>query len=497
MKTNEQKNLWVLIIGAVSFLAYLSYSYITLGSLGFPLDDGWIHQTYARNLAIAGEWAYLPGKTSGGSTSPLWTLLLSLVHLTNTGPFGGTFVISVLLFLLAGVVFQDLAKLIRQSDKPEWFSHIPVFAIFFFLEWHMNWATGSGMEIILYISLILLFFWSLFRDQTPWLPGIFIGLAFWTRPDGVTLLGPLYFILLLRQGSLRDKWKRLWRVTVMLLPFFAGYFLFNKITAGSWWPNTFYAKQTEYASLYDISILKRIWQLAIQPWIGSSIVLIPGLMYFIVTAIKNKNWAVIGMFLWASGYILIYAVRLPVVYQHARYLMPTMPVFFLLGLKGTLQWLDGLNISESKIHPNLIRFGVLSLLGLLLIGFWFLGAKAYAEDTAIIHEEMVETSLWIRDNIPTDEVIAAHDIGALGYFGEHQIIDLAGLISPEVIPFIRDEGQLLLYLQELDIHYLMTLSDWYHDLPLAGKEIYRSDGNAILKAGGQPMAIYEYNWSDE
>jgi hypothetical protein len=47
------------------------------GALGFPLDDAWIHQVYARNLATRGELAFFAGQPSAGSTSPLWTILLS------------------------------------------------------------------------------------------------------------------------------------------------------------------------------------------------------------------------------------------------------------------------------------------------------------------------------------------------------------------------------------------------------------------------------------
>jgi len=42
----------VLTLGLVvlaSFVIYLGWSYLTSG-FGFPLDDAWIHQTYARNF---------------------------------------------------------------------------------------------------------------------------------------------------------------------------------------------------------------------------------------------------------------------------------------------------------------------------------------------------------------------------------------------------------------------------------------------------------------
>ena len=70
----------VIILGflaAVSVSAYLLASMFQRGP-GFPLDDAWIHQTYARNLATLGEWSFVPGQPSAGSTAPLWSLLLSI-----------------------------------------------------------------------------------------------------------------------------------------------------------------------------------------------------------------------------------------------------------------------------------------------------------------------------------------------------------------------------------------------------------------------------------
>jgi len=52
--------------------------YLFSGELGFPLDDGWIHLQFARQLAAGEGLAFNPGRWVAGSTAPLWTALLSL-----------------------------------------------------------------------------------------------------------------------------------------------------------------------------------------------------------------------------------------------------------------------------------------------------------------------------------------------------------------------------------------------------------------------------------
>src|SRR5215472_17141319 len=49
----------------------------TLGLASFPLDDSWIHQQFARNIAEGHGFAYNPDVPVGGSTAPLWTLILA------------------------------------------------------------------------------------------------------------------------------------------------------------------------------------------------------------------------------------------------------------------------------------------------------------------------------------------------------------------------------------------------------------------------------------
>src|SRR5512147_3207915 len=91
---NWQIEPWIILALAalVAVLFYLIVSQIVF-QIGFPLDDAWIHLTYARNLAEHGEWAFRLGERSAGSTAPLWTVLLSVGFLLGLGPYVWTYLL--------------------------------------------------------------------------------------------------------------------------------------------------------------------------------------------------------------------------------------------------------------------------------------------------------------------------------------------------------------------------------------------------------------------
>ena len=66
----------VRVLPAVAYLAAAAaFVKNRFSLLDFPLDDAWIHQVYARSLALGCGFAYNSGQPEAGSTSPLWSLL--------------------------------------------------------------------------------------------------------------------------------------------------------------------------------------------------------------------------------------------------------------------------------------------------------------------------------------------------------------------------------------------------------------------------------------
>ncbi len=462
---------------------YLLASYRLYG-IGFPLDDAWIHQTYARNLAYLGQWAFVPGQPSAGSTSPLWSVLLSLGYLIRIQPL-------IWAYALGGASLCGMAILGEKWYQSYFQYQFPWMGLFLIGEWHLVWAAVSGMETLLYSFLILLVFFLLqTQKSTYWITGALIGLTAWVRPDGITLLGPALCVILLSGDKLKGRFIKSGQCMIGFLVGFIPYLYFNWRLAGSWWPNTFYAKQAEYAIYQQIPYLQRYLSLASLPLIGAGAFLLPGFLYQGWIALKSRDWVSVSAILWWIGYTGVYAARLPVTYQHGRYLIPAMPIYFIIGIIGVTKIIQKVDSSISW-QRILKKAWILIIVGIWL-GFYGIGAQAYSQDVAIIETEMVASAKWISVNTPPNSVIAAHDIGALGYFGGRKIIDLAGLVSPEVIPFIRDEVKLANYLDDQHVDYLETFPGWYPYLSKIGSQIYDTNGKYSPSAGGENMRIYRW-----
>jgi hypothetical protein len=287
----------------------------------------------------------------------------------------------------------------------------------------------------------------------------------------------------------QDTRSRLTAITRYLIGFgslFVFYLLFNLAIGGAPMPNTFYAKQAEYASWQTLPIFTRLGQMSLQLLVGPSLVLIPGIIGWLVKSVKQRMWGSLAAFIWCMGYLILYISRLPV-YQHGRYIMPAMPIFFLFGLLAFAEF-DGGKLF-ARYHWIGQTFWRASIV-MLTFAFIFLGARSYAQDVAVIESEMVVTAKWVAANLPPDALIAAHDIGALGYFDYHELIDLAGLVSPDVIPFIRDEPQLANYLNQRGANYLIAFPDFYPLLTQNAKIAFITNSAITETFDQENMVVY-------
>jgi hypothetical protein len=503
-----------LIVG----LFYLAISAWMFGFSGFPLDDAWIHQTYARNLARSGQLAFVPGVPSAGSTAPLWTVLLSLGYLLGLPFRFWTYGLGLVLLGLTGWTVARLGRRLFPESR-----NLGLWAgLFCVFEWHLIWAAVSGMETILFIWLSLLLFerylasTSIEPSQQRWRSdfglGILGGLLILTRPEGVGLVGLVGLDMAFRWwrqtearvvAQLLKRWSGLVAgAGFLLLPYVA----FHLQLTGLPFPNTFYAKQTEYGIILETFPLW--WRLfgnigppveSVQGvfrviFIGAQLLLLPGLLFASWLTIKENRWSLLPVWLWWVSYLLLYGLRLPVTYQHGRYQIPAIAWVILLGVWGTARLVKRRHkpVGRQLLGRVVGRALVISLLALVL-AFTVVGAQAYGRDVRFIESEMVATAKWLKAQTAPDALIAAHDIGAIGYFAQRPLIDLAGLVTPEVIPFIRDEAALFDFIIASQADYLVTFPSWYPEMTRNSALIVRYSTQApwAPQAGGDNMTVYQ------
>jgi hypothetical protein len=500
------------LVAAVALLVVLAYVGLAAfrDETGFPLDDAWIHQTYARNLAQYGRWEFSPGETSAGSTAPLWTALLIPAHFLSLSAQLWTYLLGWLCLVwcawAAMILWQTLWP--GLATRARWAGLVLV------LSWPLIWAAGSGMETLLFgalaVQLMLLYSRQLlFGPWRPWWLGFFAGLLILARPEGLALLLLVGLGLLLAKDNGHQRLSRmlsyLLAATLTLLPYFA----LNLWSSGNLWPNTFYAKQAEYAFLWRNSLPTRFLRLfyfllggPAEGWRGMSgaqLLLLPGLLVAAWRSLgidwQERRLLHVLPLLWAAGHVLLYAWRLPVLYQHGRYLLPVLPVIILYGLAG---WFWLAKRIGTKLQPGPRVTFVSSraaglVFGVLLAIFVLLGMQAYAVDVAFVNGEMVTVARWLNDHTPPGALIAAHDIGAIGYFGERPLLDMAGLVSPEVIPLLGDEPALADYVRRSGAGYLVTAPGWPYATLTVDEDallLYTTDHAWTQQQGSNNMTVY-------
>jgi len=449
------------LIGVAYFLSVSAVTY----RIGFPLDDAWIHLTYARNFALYGEWSFRLGEGSAGSTSPLWTALLSIGFLLHLAPYAWTYFLGWLTLSLMAISAENIAR----KTLPSYRTHIPWVGLFLALAWHLTWSATSGMETLLHGFIILIVLGLLMENSPQYLTlGLLAGLGVWVRPDGLTLLGPILFTAFLRETSFKSRGNALLKVFIGFGLLFFFYLLFNLALSGTPMPTTFYAKQAEYREhMLSLSLSARLINY-ILPMIASPfVVLVPGFFLWVYKVVRERNWGAIAGLIWFVGYAGIYFMRLPA-YQHGRYILPGFPILYLWGMIGMMGY-----ITSSKVDQR-VAFLWRTLLIVLVLSFQWVGAIQNARDVILIETQMVKTAQWVNENLPVETRLAIHDIGAVGYFTQNPIIDLAGLVTPDVVPFIRDEARLAEYLNFAGARYLVSFPSWYPQLIEGLSPVYQA-----------------------
>lgn len=500
-------DLLLLLIAALSVIGYTIFAAV-YDRAGFPLDDSWIHQVYARNLARHGEWAYIPGQPSAASSGPLYTAALAIGQLLGLSPVLWAHVLGVIALAVAGSVSVRLAEQLFPNLK--WVG--PGTGLLIILSWHLIWAAASGMETMWFITFSLILIWRFWQE--PKLPktarqqvlkngmviGFISGLCYLNRPEGLLLLGLGGLIVWACRLYPDFKTFVIWGIgvaigaAIIMIPYIA----INLSLIGEPLPSTVRAKIAYNAGFREEFIGTRIWKMGITMLAGAQLMWVPAVIVGVIAIARQKvalKWLYFLPILWGLAHFTVYLIVMPVYFHHGRYVIPVLPTLLLYGVGGTwiiVEW-------GKTSAPKRVLTRTLALSAILAVpGFWWIGGKVYGEDVKLINTEMVKASKWVELHVPKEDVFAVHDIGALGYFAPREhVFDIAGLVSPEVVPIITDREKTMELMCEKGAKWMMVLTTQNpaEDDDPRTELVYITDSPYLKETAGDNMKVYILDWT--
>jgi hypothetical protein len=423
----------------------LAFAVLALGAAllwPYVTDDTWIHLRYAQNLLERGEYAFNPGDPTYGSTSPLW--VFSLVFLLKLGlaPLAAARVLGLIVGAAKLVVADRL--LVRFSMPSGW---RPWLLLLIALDaWFLRW-TLSGMETPLAELLMLVLLGPVAASgPIAWLAwGVTWGLGSLARPE-IALLAPCALPWLLwlqrRRHPERSAFTSLAKVALGWLMVVGPWLVYAQSVFGRMIPGTAAAKsyplQLTPSEVIDY-LTRTIQQLAAVQgvlWVAFVVVAV-GFWLDRRRGLAGGDGKTFGPRALALGAIaatwlvvLVGGYSVKQVWTISRYVSPLLAPLLL-----TMAALAGAMLRRQGSRGRFGRWvtGIAVVLALLInAGLLAVKVRPYATVFSRgVHDCYYVTGEWLRDSTPPDAVIAALDIGAIGYASERRILDLAGLVSPD------------------------------------------------------------------
>lgn len=403
------------------------------------IDDAYITFRYARNILDGQGMVYNLGERVLGTTTPLYTGLMTVL-----GSFAGgvdapfpwiALLVNAFADAFTGIVLIHLGQIFNRRN-----AGLASALIWAIAPMSVTFAIG-GMETSVFILLMVATFY-LYSAGRPVPAALAASLSLLTRPDALLFLLPLAIERIRRIVPSRRLNPHPQPISSSeLLAFFIPTLIwtaFSTIYFGSPLPQSITAKVAVYqlpAEAAFIRLLQHystpfLGQLTFGTvWIWVGILLFPILFGLGALHTIRKFPGSWPMLVYPWIYLIAFAIANPLIFRW--YLAPPLPFYFL-----------GIFLGVERIARDVKRSSISRVFAaaafLLTLNGWTLkpdhGPNRPAPKMAFIELELIYEDIGrnLQGKISSSETLAAGDIGALGYFSEAKILDTVGLISPEV-----------------------------------------------------------------
>jgi hypothetical protein len=413
------------------------------------IDDAFITFRYARNILAGNGFIFNIGDPVLGTSTPLYTLVLVFLGSFLGGSEANFPQIAWIFNALVDAATVILLVLIGQRLNLKWAGWASALA-WSIAPFSITFSIG-GLETSTYVFLLIGTFYFYIRGILS-ISALMAGLSVLTRPDGLLLIIPLIVHRISRSRRSKDEPIRRSELLSLILPY-GIWSVFAVYQFGSPIPHSVIAKSAAY-QLESSTALIRLLQHYATPfqghlvfgiaWIGIGIFLFPFLFFVGARKLIQHDDRVIPFLLFPWLHFLAFALANPLIFRW--YLTPPLPflfIFILVGLEDILEHIS-LKINPASIDRKIVPiFFVISIPAFLLFRDWQVhpdhGPDNPAPTMAWIELELLYAQaanfLISLPDWNVDSVVAAGDVGVIGYLTSAPILDLVGLNSSQSVSY--------------------------------------------------------------
>ncbi|MBK8982420.1 MAG: hypothetical protein IPM38_08925 [Ignavibacteria bacterium] len=524
LKYFQDKNyIYILTACLLSITIYLLFEFIyTDGKMGVPLDDTWIHFRFADNFVNGYFFHYNPGEPTAGTTSPLYVIILGITSLLIPDFIINSVFLSGLFYIFTCIIVYKISLLIFQNSNFKFNDSIPAYltpqilsllvSLLTVFAGRFAWAAMSGMETTLFTFFTLAGVYLHLKDLRSKtfsvLPTLMFALSSVLRPEGMLIYSIYTFGIML--NFIKDKAFRanISKFTFSVLIFLIialPYFIFSYNISGHFFPNTFRGQGGGFSLIPNFHYLREVGYFFLRDNFITGILFFGFIFYYF----KNyrtyfSNFKYLNLIaLWAIFLPLISSVLIPNWRHHVRYSMPLIPFVNIVAV-----YTLAVVFQKQYFHKftDYFRSKKLTPVVIILISFiyYIVYAVALGKNVDNINSQQVKLAGWVQQNVGRNETIAINDIGAITFLSNNRIIDLAGLITPEILRYRTytwddnlDSTNYLL--KKNDVTYIIIYDHWFTKyLEKYGNELTFIT-SAVLEentiCGGIEMKVYKTNFN--
>jgi hypothetical protein len=453
--------LLITIITCVSTYSYLKHNLENI----HVFDDSYITLQFASNFFKYGGITYDGTSFLRGATSPLHIIFISLIGLfleieTASLVIGSTFFIlsSLLVYLWTLAIYKNktvalLAGILTATSG---------WLIF-------DALNGLETTTFIFFSLLTFYLFHICGSKPFYVIPLFLSIL--TRPEGWFIAGALWLWegMTYLRAKKKNILKRIFIAQCLLILLLSPYLLSAFYYTGTLLPGTATSKAIFFGEV-GIPLINKAGCLknGLSLFFITFLYPVP-LFVFPLILFARKVISLGYLFLYLSLFCLFYFFLFPCSLKHywCRYQHIFIP-FIIIALSG------GTYELVSMCKQKFLKIGMVVVICFCLAYNQMVSFQSvkniYLNQIGCTKKTLLDLAYWIKNNTPKDSSIALHDIGVVGYYSDRKIVDLVGLINPEIKKYFLDknekkllpfkEREIITYLKIKKPDYVVLFPDW-------------------------------------